>query len=90
MLSWVWSTSKELRNQHAYSDFRLFNVASTQRIGKPKNAEHSGEPAGPSEQPEEGVLCTIANTEFRRFYIEFGRFWAFIPVYNVCLMLIVQ
>jgi hypothetical protein len=34
---------KLLRNQHAYSDFMVFNVDSSQKIGKPKNAENTTE-----------------------------------------------
>ena len=30
--------SKVLRNTHAYSDFKLFDVKTTQKIDKPKNA----------------------------------------------------
>jgi hypothetical protein len=34
---------KLLRNQHAYSDFMVFNVDSSQKIGKPKGAEDTVE-----------------------------------------------
>ncbi|MGD0694669.1 MAG: hypothetical protein ABSB82_07410 [Terriglobia bacterium] len=37
---------KNLRNAHQYSDFKLFNVASSQRIGKPKE-EASKDATGP-------------------------------------------
>ena len=35
-----------LRNQHAYSDFLLFNVNSSQKIGEPKHAEKTIEQPG--------------------------------------------
>jgi hypothetical protein len=35
---------KSLRNRHAYSDFKLFNVGATERIGKPKEAAQEESP----------------------------------------------
>jgi hypothetical protein len=35
---------KILRNRHTYSDFRLFNVDASEKIGNPKGADESSHP----------------------------------------------
>jgi hypothetical protein len=42
---------KQLRNKHAYSDFKLFNVDATQRIGKPKELEQTSKEEMPPQAP---------------------------------------
>jgi hypothetical protein len=38
---------KNLRNEHEYSDFKLFSVASSQKVGKPKEQEANKNETGP-------------------------------------------
>jgi tetratricopeptide (TPR) repeat protein len=57
---------KVFRNQHAYSDFLVSNVESTQKIGKPKGGEKTAEEAndpGPSTPPlEDHSLLLVPTT----------------------------
>ncbi len=39
---------KSLRNKHEYSDFKLFNVGATEKIGKPKQVEQASQEKGTS------------------------------------------
>jgi hypothetical protein len=45
-VSVAWN-GRNLRNEHEYSDFKLFNVTSSQKIGKPKEEESSKDVADP-------------------------------------------
>jgi hypothetical protein len=47
----VWN-GKHMRNQHRYSNFRLFNVEITQKIGKPGRTAQTSAPAHASTAPQ--------------------------------------
>jgi len=42
---------KVLRNDHEYSDFKIFNVDSTQKIGKPKELAQTSKEVSDPEKP---------------------------------------
>jgi hypothetical protein len=50
MVTLEWN-GRVLRNRHSYSDFLISNVDSTQKIGKPKDADKTAEELDPITPP---------------------------------------